>query len=195
MSDQELALFPLSTIAFPGGRLPLRIFEPRYTDMVARCMRADECFGVCLLRQGRETGESGEPHDVGVAMRIVDFDRLDDGFLGIEVSAERRFRVVDRWREPDGLWVGRVNWLPDDPAGVVVPRELEPLAELLGHCYERLSQVPARPWRMDDASWLSGRLIEVLPLATGVLQALLEEDDPATRLRQIANALQALRRA
>lgn len=188
LTESELPLFPLSSIVLPGGRLALRIFEPRYTRMVAQCLRDDGRFGVCLLRRGREAGGPGEPFGVGVAVRIVDFDRLADGFLGIVAEGERRFRCVRRWQQPDGLWLGRVHWLAPD-ADCAVPPQLEPLADLLGQCYEQLADPPSEPWRMKDAAWLSGRLLEILPLEPVLRQELLELDDPIARLLRLAGML------
>ncbi|HEY7377666.1 MAG TPA: LON peptidase substrate-binding domain-containing protein, partial [Steroidobacteraceae bacterium] len=99
---EEIALFPLNTVLFPGGPLPLRIFEPRYIDMVRRCLREQRGFGVVLIRSGNEVGPA-EFESVGTLARIVDFHALSDGLLGLVNVGERRFRVISRRRQDDGL--------------------------------------------------------------------------------------------
>jgi Lon protease-like protein len=107
-----IALFPLHTVLFPGGPLPLRIFETRYTDMVRRCMRESQPFGVVLIQQGDEAGEVATTATVGCTARIADFHTLHDGFLGISCVGDRNFRVLRVWRAADGLNMGEVSWLP-----------------------------------------------------------------------------------
>ena len=113
----ELPLFPLNTVLFPGGPLPLRIFEPRYLDMVSRCMREQSGFAVVLLGEGEEA-TSGTRFAATGRGRIVDFDRLEGGLLGISCIGRERVRVVEAWREADGLNRGRVLEIAADP---VVP--------------------------------------------------------------------------
>src|SRR6185369_5084266 len=110
----ELPLFPLNTVLFPGGPLPLRIFEPRYVDMVRKCMREGAPFGVLLIRAGQEVGEVSSAADVGTSARIVDFNQMPDGLLGIICTGEQKFRVEDRHVQADGLNVGTVTWLPPE---------------------------------------------------------------------------------
>ena len=111
-----IALFPLHTVLFPGGPLPLRIFETRYTDMVRRCTREQQPFGVVLIQEGDEAGPVATTATVGCSARIADFYTLQDGLLGISCVGERKFRVERVWREPDGLNVGEVTWLAPEPA-------------------------------------------------------------------------------
>src|SRR5258706_11142085 len=109
-----LPLFPLRTVLFPGGLLPLRIFEPRYIDMVGRCMRTESCFGVVHITAGGEVGTVSGLASVGTNPRIVDFERRPDGLLGLLCRGERRFVLRTRSTQDDGLHVGRVEWLPPD---------------------------------------------------------------------------------
>src|ERR1700754_2017230 len=102
----ELPLFPLNTVLFPGGPLPLRIFEPRYVDMIRKCMREGAPFGVLLIRSGKEVGDVSSAADVGTSARIVDFHQMPDGLLGIVCTGEQKFRVEDRRVQADGLHVG-----------------------------------------------------------------------------------------
>ncbi len=126
----ELALFPLSTVLFPGGLLPLRIFEPRYVDMVGRCMRSDDVFGVVLVLGGAETNPGVNTVAIGTSARIVDFQTLEDGLLGLLCRGERRFRIQARSRQPDGLNCAQVEWLPE-PERVPVAAKFAPLLPLL----------------------------------------------------------------
>ena len=179
----EIPLFPLGTVLFPGGPLPLRIFETRYIDLVRRCLRDDSGFGVVLIREGVEAGGPALTHDVGTYARIVDFSQQPDGLLGIRAAGERRFRIVERRRARDGLNVADVEWLPAD-----VPQPLpEEFAEL-GPALDAILTQVGEPYaslerRLDDAAWVAGRLAEILPIPPGQKQHCLELDDPVERLR------------
>jgi len=115
----SIALFPLNIVLFPGGSLPLRIFETRYLDMVRHCMRETQTFGVVLIREGSEVGPA-ETFDIGTLAKIVDFHQLSDGLLGLSCVGQQRFRIQSRSRQADGLNLARVDWLPPEPA-VAVP--------------------------------------------------------------------------
>lgn len=186
MAGVELPLFPLNTVLFPRGPLPLRIFEPRYVDMVRRCMREESCFGVVLLQGGGETGPVSGVASVGTSARIVDFNLLKDGLLGITCRGERRFRVRRVWRQDDGLNMSEVEWIDPTGAGtpaVAVPPEHRHLAELLRRVLPELGEVYAgvEP-RFEDAAWVGARLVEILPVGLADKQAFLEMDDPLERL-------------
>jgi uncharacterized protein len=186
MSTAEIALFPLNTVLFPGGPLPLRIFETRYTDMVCRCMREQSAFGVVLIRAGVESGEVASAADIGTTARIVDFYQLPDRLLGITCQGERRFRVLSRRRQPDGLNLATVEWLPED-SGVVVPAEYQHLADLLRKVLPELGEIyQSVPKHFDDAAWVGARLVEILPISLGDKQACLEMDDPLQRLARVS---------
>lgn len=184
----DIPLFPLNTVLFPRGPLPLRIFEPRYVDMVKRCMREGVCFGVVLVRGGAEVGQVAGFAEVGTTARIVDFNLLPDGLLGITCRGERRFRVQRHWREADGLNMASVEWLDAVSApAMAVPPEYRHLADLLRRVLPELGEIYAglEP-RHDDVEWVGSRLIEILPIALGDKQACLELDDPLERLALIA---------
>lgn len=185
MSRRELPIFPLSTVLYPQGPLPLRIFEPRYVDMVRRCMKADLGFVVALLVEGREAGAAGGAVTaaVGTEARIVDFDQLEDGLLGLTCIGQQRVRIHRAWQQPDGLNVGEVEDLPADPV-VPVPTDCLELRMALEKAWPELDgpyvHVPAR---FDDAGWVANRLAELAPLDTLIRQTLLEASDPEERLR------------
>ncbi len=183
---RELPLFPLNTVLFPGGPLPLRIFETRYLDMVRSCMRENRGFGVVLLEHGPEAGGPARFVEVGTEAAIVDFSRLEDGLLGITCIGRERFRVLEAWQQEDGLNVGRIAAIAPEPA-VSVPEEFDHLSAALRRILPELGELYAQvPRRFGDATWVGHRLAEMLPLATPDKQSLLEMSDPLQRLAVIA---------
>jgi Lon protease-like protein len=180
----ELALFPLKTVLFPGGLLALRIFEPRYLDMIARSLRADQRFGVLAIRSGSEVGPA-DTFDVGTTAEIVDWHQESGGMLGIRAVGRDSFRVEHTSRQPDGLYVGRVTVL-EEPASVPLPAARAPLATLLRSLLAQLPAYADAPAPYDDAVWVGARLAEVLPLDVPTKQSLLEIRDPLARLEGIA---------
>jgi Lon protease-like protein len=185
-----IALFPLHTVLFPGGPLPLRIFETRYTDMVRRCMREQQPFGVVLIQEGDEAGEVATTATVGCTARIADFHTLKDGLLGISCVGVRKFSVQRVWRASDGLNMGEVAWLPVEPE-LPLPAECERLATALRRALDELSEHYENVERkFDDASWVGARLAELLPIDLAEKQALLELDDPVERLNALLTVVQ-----
>jgi Lon protease-like protein len=186
----EMPLFPLASVLFPGGRLQLRIFEPRYLDLVRECTRYGTGFGVCLILQGPEVGGPAVPAAIGTIARISDFHRDDDGLLGIVAEGGSRFHVARSRARSDGLLRGDVEVWPDEPEQPV-PVEFALLQTIL----ERLIETMAPQWRdaprsaYDDASWLGFRLAELLPLDAGEQQRMLELDDPVQRLAELRDIL------
>ncbi len=140
----ELPLFPLNTVLFPGGPLPLRIFEPRYVDMIRKCMREGAPFGVLLIRSGKEVGEVSSAADIGTSARIVDFNQMPDGLLGIICTGEQKFRLDERRVQADGLNVGTVTWLPPEP-----PTPLPPQHSHLGLLLEARATADQRHLSVD----------------------------------------------
>jgi Lon protease-like protein len=181
----EIPLFPLGTVLFPGGPLPLRIFETRYIDLVRRCLRDGSGFGVVLIREGAEAGGPALTFDVGTYARIVDFSQQPDGLLGIRAAGERRFRILERRRARDGLNLADVEWLPQEPR-LSLPAEFADLGPALEAILEQVGEPYAGLERhMDDAAWVAGRLAEILPLPVVHKQHCLELDDPLERLRHL----------
>jgi Lon protease-like protein len=181
---EEIALFPLRTVLFPGGPLNLRIFEARYLDMIRGALRSASEFGVLAIRSGGEVGPA-QTADVGTSARIVDFHQLPDGLLGISCRGMRRFRLKSRRQQRDGLNLGAVEWLAE-PAPLCVPARFAPLARLLRQLLPELGELYAADEpRFDDASWVGYRLSEILPLAPADRQRSLELDDPLARLELI----------
>lgn len=178
---RELPLFPLHAVLFPGGPLPLRIFEPRYLDMVSRCLREQSGFAVVLIGEGGDAEGAVSFAATGTEARIVDFDRLDDGLLGIRCIGLGRVRVVEAWRDPDGLNRGRVMDIAADPV-VPVPAEQAWLADVVRQVLPEAGETYAQVEIRDDAGWVGNRLAEMLPLSLADKQLLLEMTDPLERL-------------
>jgi len=182
----DIALFPLNTVLFPGGLLPLRIFETRYVDMVGGCMRQDAMFGVVLIVDGNDTSAVVNIAEVGTAARIVDFQTQPDGLLGLLCRGERRFRVQQRRQQADGLNRATIEWMQDAPLTPLDP-QFQPLVSVLRKVMARLASIGRfiEP-NYEDASWVSHRLAEFLPLEAPWQQRLLEIDDPNVRLGMLA---------
>jgi Lon protease-like protein len=195
VSARELPLFPLRTVLFPGGTLHLRIFEPRYLELVRDCTRLDRTFGVCLILAGREAGAPAVPVRVGTEARIVDFYTLPDGLLGIACRGEERFRVGAVRVRDNGLLIGEVEPVGDEPKRRVPP-ELSLLAVLLERMIERIGAPfgPVAKRDLEDAGWVGMRLAELLPLELTERQELLEYEDPIGRLARIAELLPRFQR-
>ena len=186
----QVPLFPLNAVLFPGGPLPLRIFEPRYLTMVSDCVRNDTTFGVLLIREGAEAG-AATTHEIGTLARVADWYQGSDGLLGITAVGEHRFRVVSSHREPGGLNVGNIEILPDEPA-MPLPEEYRSMTHILagvlddlGRLYEPLER------HMDDAAWVTSRFVEILPMDLEQKQLCLESSDPAEGLRIVQDLLKS----
>jgi Lon protease-like protein len=182
----EIPLFPLKAVLFPGGPLRLRIFEPRYIDMVARCLRADNCFGVVAISRGAEVGEA-EMFGAGTLAEIVDWHQ-DGALLGIVAVGREGFRLESTWRQPDGLYVGRAALREREPRRPLAEAHA-PLAALLRKLLDALPSYRSVEPAYDDAVWVSYRLVEVLPLPLPEKQELLELGDSYARLERIAASL------
>lgn len=178
----DIPLFPLGTVLFPGGALSLKVFEQRYLDMAAVCMKEDTPFGVCLIAEGSEVGAPAVPHRIGTLARIVSGDMRQFGILLLDVRGGRRFRIVAQEAAADGLLRARVELL-DEPAKRAVPPAQQSLLPLLRRIAGDLG--PERmpePHAFDDANWVGYRLTEVVPVQALAKQKLLELDDPVSRL-------------
>jgi len=193
MDTEAVPLFALNTVLFPQGLLPLRIFEPRYLDMIGQCTSEDRGFGVLLIRSGAETGPPPTTEEVGTLAQVQDFEQRPDGLLGITVIGTRRFRLRSTTVQDDGLMVGRVEWI-EEPEGVAVPAEHAALVNILRQTLDQLAAGGERTApRYDDAAWVGYRLAEMLPVQLEVKQALLEIGDPVQRLVQLRSIIDGLR--
>ena len=190
MTTGELPLFPLSSVLFPGGSLSLRIFEPRYLDLIKRCGRSGEGFGVCLILEGHEAGAPAIPAAHGTEAVIVDFAMTDDGLLGITVEGRRRFQVERTRVRDDGLVVADVGWLPET-AVQPVRAEHALLGVLLARILDKagIEHDGVGKGRLAEADYVGWRLAEWLPLSAQERQVLLQVDDPHARLQQLVERL------
>ncbi|HZJ72221.1 MAG TPA: LON peptidase substrate-binding domain-containing protein [Planctomycetota bacterium] len=185
-------MFPLQAVLFPGGRLPLRIFEQRYMDMAKRCLKDGSPFGVCAIREGTEVGAPATPYDVGTLARIGEWDMPQLGVLQIVALAGERFRIVERRIERNGLQVAGVTMLAPE-ADAPVADSASACVRLLERVIEQQPEIVAAPHRLDSASWVGARLAELLPLPLAERQALLELDDPVERLGRLNAKIRASR--
>ena len=191
-APRTLPLFPLRTVLYPGGVLPIKIFEQRYIDMVKRSLAHDEAFGVCLLPHGEEVAPAGATQSfamIGTLARIVRWDMPQLGILHVTVRAGERFRVTRHRVEANGLVVADVSPLAPEPA-VAMGDEYAPLANLLRVIAERIGEAnfPA-VHAYDDGSWVGYRLAEVLPLPLHIKQTMLEVNDAGVRLKVLREFL------
>ena len=186
----EIPLFPLHTVLFPDGVLSLKLFEARYLDMAARCMRANAPFGVCLIQEGGEVGNPAVPFETGTVARIGDWDMSQPGLLFITCRGGERFRIVSRDIHSDRLQTARVEVILEPPVESV-PDELHGLLPLLrAIVVDAGDEMFPPPHRFDDASWVGYRLAEILPIPVKARQRLLELQDPLSRLEIIHAYLQ-----
>ncbi|MGC3983225.1 MAG: LON peptidase substrate-binding domain-containing protein [Pseudorhodoferax sp.] len=195
-----LPLFPLSTVLYPGGLLPLRIFEVRYLDLIGQCQREGKPFGVVALHQGSEVRRAGAPAEeflqVGTLAHVRQFERPQPGLMNIVCEGGTRFRIQAARQLPHGLWTADAQALPDD-APVAVPEDLRQVATALEQLLDSWraraipeDQWPLRaPWRWDDCGWLANRWCELLPLPLAVKQQLMELDNPLVRLELVGDLL------
>jgi uncharacterized protein len=186
--NQEIHIFPLGTVLFPGGTLPLKVFEQRYIEMTKACLRDSRPFGVCLIREGHEVGTAAVPVPVGCLAVIEQWDMPQLGVFHLVARGAGRFRIREMRVAHNHLISATVEPIPpDDAAGEVdsLCREvLQAIIDKLGaECF------PA-PVQLDDAAWVGYRLAEVLPLDTHLKQELLEITDTGKRLGRLRTLLE-----
>ena len=188
----QIPLFPLSTIVMPGGLLPLRLFEPRYLDMVRECLRGQTGFGVCLVKEGRETGAAAVPYPSGTWIKIVDWDQGDNGLLQIVVEGQQKFSVVDTIVDDAQLLHGTVELLPAEQSASVPP-EYQYLIETMEQVLQQVAPtVQYSKTETSDALWLGSRFVELLPLSSGLRHELFSMDDAIERLTAISEVFSAI---
>jgi Lon protease-like protein len=196
-------LFPLGTVLFPGGLLPLRIFEVRYLDMIGKCRKAGVPFGVVSLTSGSEVRKAGADAEsfaaVGTLATIREFESPQSGLLQIECIGTQRFRVRDTELQKHGLWVAEVESVPDDVA-LEIPDDLKHTATALQRLIDTLEErrraqgeavrLPiAEPYRLDDCGWVANRWCELVPMQLELRQRLMELDSPLMRLELVSDLL------
>lgn len=204
----SLPLFPLGTVLFPGGSLPLRIFEVRYLDMIGKCHKTGAPFGVVSLTRGSEVRKPPEDGSegkdlapeafqvVGTLATITEFASPQAGLMVIHCTGTQRFRMSSFKQLLHGLWVADVALLADD-LPVRIPDDLEGVATALHHLIDTLHAraVPLRhmplrpPYVLDDCAWVANRWCELLPMPLEQKQRLMELDNPLLRLELVSDLL------
>ena len=191
-SPQDISLFPLRVVMFPGSRLDLQILERRYLDLVSQCMRSDSGFGVCLLREGEEVVHEASRqtiHRTGTYCKIVDWDQLENGLLGITVEGLAKFRITDCWQADSGVLEAKVDFSSQDRTGedpIPLDDDYAALVDLLQNL-ENHPMVEQKNLSINyDNLWdLGWRLGELIPIEVEQKQELLELDDPWERISAI----------
>ena len=198
---QSLPLFPLGTVLYPGGMLPLRIFEVRYLDMIGRCHRAGAPFGVVSLTQGQEVRRPAAEREafatVGTLATIQGLEQPRPGLMVVRAIGQQRFRIRDSEQLKHGLWVANVEQIAADQS-VPVPEDLQPTADALGTLVKRVREqggdaaeaLPIQdPLRLDDCAWVANRWCELLPMPVALKQRLMELENPLVRLELVTDVL------
>lgn len=180
----KIPLFPLNAVLFPGGALPLRIFEPRYLDMVSDCMKNESRIGVVLIENGNEAGVAATAHDIGTSSFISYWHKRNDGMLGITLTGEQRFRVLSTEIQPNQLTIAEVELLPCIEESSNEHNNAEQLINLLKQIITQL-EPPYTTMKKyyDDMDWVSARLIELLPLPLNEKQNMLVMSNVTERLK------------
>jgi Lon protease-like protein len=201
MHPAWLPLFPLKTVLFPRGVLPLRVFEARYIDMVRECMKNELPFGVVLIKSGQEVGEAAEPESVGTVAHIVEWDMQNLGVIMLRIEGDERFRIHDTRILPDQRLEAQVDMIAPDP--ITVPNIAHvTCATALKTAIENIEQQGrngqgngfispfSQPLQLDSAGWVANRWCELLPIPLQARQKLLELEDPQARLALVHQFLQ-----
>ncbi len=185
----NLPLFPLNSVIFPGGVLPLRIFEPRYLDMVKDCSRQQSEFVICLIKDGGEVGTAAKHQNVGTACKIVDWETLPDGLLGVTAKGQSRVEIHNTEVQDNQLLIGEVEYLEED-ADEVLPQKFEEWAHLISVIIQELGEpFNQQIQNLQSAHWVAARLTEYLPFELDQKQRILEMDHPLVRLENLSDSL------
>ncbi len=196
-----IPLFPLNTVLFPRGVLPLRVFETRYVDMVRERMKSGAPFGVVAIRAGNEVGTAAEPYDVGTLAHIVACDVEDLGVLLLHTQGGERFRILEKRTQRNQLIEARIAPLPaDDPShtGESLSLCARVLQVVIDELSRRSDEMPdsdfinpfTEPHALDSPTWVANRWSEMLPIALEDKQELLELTDAGVRLQRVERYLQ-----
>lgn len=186
-------LFPLHTVLFPGGILPLKVFEPRYVDMVRDCMKQETPFGIVLIKSGQEVGPAAVPEVIGCLAHIAHWDMVTLGVLLLRTRGGERFRILETRELPDHRLEARIEMMRADSAAPITDTHLSCAKALKividdinakgkaeqGAAFESPFALPAQ---LDDTGWVANRWCEILPIPLKARQKLLELDDAQSRL-------------
>ncbi|MFK7794570.1 MAG: LON peptidase substrate-binding domain-containing protein [Gammaproteobacteria bacterium] len=185
----NLPLFPLNSVIFPGGVLPLRIFESRYLDMVKECSRNQSEFIICLIKDGREVGNAAKHQNVGTSCRIIDWETLPDGLLGVTVQGQSRIVIKSTQVQANQLIIAEVDYLQQDD-DEALPEIFEEWGHLLSVIIKELGEpFSLQSQHLHSAHWVAARLTEYLPFELEQKQRILEIDNPLVRLENLRDVL------
>ena len=186
----RIPIFPLNTVLFPGGLLPLRVFETRYMDMTRDCMKHERPFGVCLISEGSEVGAPAAPEPTGCLARIIEWDMQQLGLLHLKTLGAQRFRILASEVGPQGLVAADVELIPQEQA-IALPGRFGACARLLETVIaQQKSPLFAEPHELENAAWVGYRLAEILPVPLAAKQKLLELEHSIARLEVLQRFLE-----
>jgi len=192
METQSIPLFPLYAVMFPHGTIPLKIFEPRYLEMVSTCLKANKDFGICLIKDGSEIGKAAETYEVGTLSEISYFERHPDGLLGITAHGKQRFNIISKKVQANQLTIAEVEILPVEP-NQPVPEKYAAVVDILRRQIDKLAHpFLKKEVKYNDLAWVSCRLSELLPLKLEQKQKLLQINDAEQRLEHIRELIEDL---
>ncbi len=190
MINSDIPLFPLHTVLFPDGYLPLRIFEQRYIDMIRECSAKGCCFGVCLINNSENAHQPATHFQMGTTAKICDFSTLDDGLLGITAQGQHKFVIQKTRMRDNGLLMAEVEILTET-SPVELPAQFSVLSMIAARFMEQLGErYPTfQSALLQDAHWIGYRLAELLPLENNEKQVLLQISDPLERLQSLVDVM------
>jgi len=173
----EIPLFPLKTVLLPANTLALKIFEPRYLDMIANCMRENSLFGVVLIHRGEETGTGSDIYSIGTTATISDWEHRADGLLGVTALGIQRFEILSTRTQSDGLALAEIELLEDSDSNEI-PEQYHYMLQLLDHISAQAGRI-----RSDNQSFceILYQLIYLMPIDVALKQRLLEIPDYSDR--------------
>ncbi len=197
LSNRTIPLFPLGTVLFPDGVIALKIFEARYLDMIKKCLREKTEFGVISIMKDREGSDTSLTFSqIGTLAQIEDFDPVQPALFMTKSFGTQRFKLLNSYQHPNGLWVGEVELLENDPA-IPIAQEHQGVAKLLNEIIsviqseDLLGDAPfKKPFKIDDCGWVSNRLAELLPISLAQKNHLLAQTNPRIRLDLITEIIE-----
>ena len=197
LSSRQIPLFPLGTVLFPDGVIALKIFEARYLDMIKKCLREKTEFGVIsIIKDKGDEDSSFTFSQIGTLAQIEDFDPIQPALYMTKSFGTQRFRLLSSSQNSNGLWIGEVELLDNDPA-TPIANEHQGVAKLLNEIIsviqseDLLGDAPfKKPFRVDDCGWVSNRLAELLPISLAQKNHLLAQTNPRIRLDLITEIIE-----
>jgi hypothetical protein len=198
-TTRKIPLFPLGTVLFPDGVIALKIFEARYLDMIKECLREKTEFGVVSIIKNSDVIEEDASScfsKIGTLAQIEDFDPIQPALYMTKSFGTQRFKLISSKQEINGLWMGEVELLENDPL-IPISQEHLKVAKLLDEIISviqsenLLDDAPfKKPYKVDDCGWVSNRLAELLPISLAQKNHLLAQTNPRIRLDLIAEIIE-----